>query len=801
MNEETIYYNTEYRKQIKALSKFNIFVKDRITKKNEIKEARLKKEKKLLAPLFYKILFNFYNLIKIIFNKWIYKSTYDLKLSLEFFFLEKTLKKKKLKIIFKNQLILEYFFNGFIYFFLIINWLWTDEWNKWASFTDLIEYNFFNIGIIIKYINNYFFEFIPFLMKSYNIILFNFFFDLEYSDNIINLYNIFSLNELNIFFILYNVKEIKLEHDKNITPEKKWKNIRTVLFDYLELDILNNYFFLSFFSFSIYEFYIMPNIYQIHYITVTFFEYWTNLIIEKNVDKYVFLKSQKKEEIFKFNTYNLKNLYIKIYKKKFFAIRVKYNLFLSNIDYFLFIKGYTFNIYIRNYEYFFEFVSHKKYFLKYNNPASINKTLLTMWNYDKLYKKILFLMKNDMNRKLDLFDIKRFEPFFNYYYRRNNFDSSYMIDLFFKDFNVRFLYKLKYSDPFFFSINKFFFFNLMDFSNMKNILESYKNVMATESVYEYRFANSAFKTMEEFILTIFKSPLENVIFFNEFYKESSYNIIHNIYKNIEKKYFFKDFFNFNKKKYWKHYFLFFKYFNRIFKIRIYFFKFNYLWDLIENEKGENLFKINVFSKFYDIFENKKIFKLLHKFKRKHFYKRWSIKNFFNILKYNSMFYLDIYNMYILFSGWLYEIAFFFRLMILVKIYNKFLHFFKLYNYYKYMISLKDFFFQLMHENVEYLLVYLYLYSLKIKNSNNFYFLNIKNKINNNFIYRKYMLNSWLEFDYFNDLFDDLDRFEKENYSLKLSKWILRYFYEKSELHMFYSEALNNNYENKKRLFI
>ena len=107
----------------------------------------------------------------------------------------------------------------------------------------------------------------------------------------------------------------------------------------------------------------------------------------------------------------------------------------------------------------------------------------------------------------------------------------------------------------------------------------------------------------------------------------------------------------------------------------------------------------------------------------------------------------------------------------------------------------------MHENVEYLLVYLYLYSLKIKNSNNFHFLNIKNKINNNFIYRKYMFNSWLEFDYYNDLFDDLERFEKENYSLKLSKWILRYFYEKSELHRFYSEALNNNYENKKRLFI
>jgi hypothetical protein len=100
--------------------------------------------------------------------------------------------------------------------------------------------------------------------------------------------------------------------------------------------------------------------------------------------------------------------------------------------------------------------------------------------------------------------------------------------------------------------------------------------MAIDSVYEYRFANSAFKTMEEFILTIFKSPLENLIFFNEFYKEGSYNIIHNIYKNIEKKYFFKDIYNYYNFKYLKHYFFIFRLFNRIFRTRIYFFKFNYL---------------------------------------------------------------------------------------------------------------------------------------------------------------------------------------------------------------------------------
>jgi hypothetical protein len=58
-------------------------------------------------------------------------------------------------------------------------------------------------------------------MKSYNSLLSTFFFDLDFSANIVNLYNIFLFNELDIFFVLYNIKDIKLEHDKNITPKKK----------------------------------------------------------------------------------------------------------------------------------------------------------------------------------------------------------------------------------------------------------------------------------------------------------------------------------------------------------------------------------------------------------------------------------------------------------------------------------------------------------------------------------------------------------------------------------------------------
>jgi hypothetical protein len=120
MKQEKIYYNTEYRKKIKALSKFNIFIKDRLGKKDVIQEPRLKKKRELVGPLIYKNLSKFYKLIQQIYNRIIYKINYDLKLNLKFFYLNKFLI-KKFYMFFKNQLILEYFFNGVIYFLLIIN--------------------------------------------------------------------------------------------------------------------------------------------------------------------------------------------------------------------------------------------------------------------------------------------------------------------------------------------------------------------------------------------------------------------------------------------------------------------------------------------------------------------------------------------------------------------------------------------------------------------------------------------------------------------------------------------------------
>jgi hypothetical protein len=236
-------------------------------------------------------------------------------------------------------------------------------------------------------------------------------------------------------------------------------------------------------------------------------------------------------------------------------------------------------------------------------------------------------------------------------------------------------------------------------------------------------------------------------------------------------------------------------------MRTYFFKFNYLWKLMRDEETENILKINIYSNFFDYFERKRMFIMLQKFKRLHFYKRWSIKKLFKILKYNSMFYLDICSNSILFNGWLYEIMFFSWYLTIVNLYNKFLNFFDFLDNYKYVISFKDFYFQLIHENIEYVLLFIFIFLKKIKINNTFNFINRSNMIYNNFIYRKYTLYTWLEYDYYDNLFDELDTFKKEVYSEKLSQWILRYFYTKAESYQFYSESLNNRYINKKRLFL
>jgi hypothetical protein len=266
-----------------------------------------------------------------------------------------------------------------------------------------------------------------------------------------------------------------------------------------------------------------------------------HFIIEFNYKSYINL-TKKERFKFKFESKNLKNLDIKIFKKNFYSIRVKYNLFLSNIDYFIFIKDFTYNFYIRNCSYFFEFASQRKFFLKYNNPASVNKGSLNMFDYDKLYKKTLLFAPNNINNDFNLYNTTRVEPFFNFYQKKN---KNVIINLFLKNFNIKFLHKLNKSDHFYFSINKFFDFNLIDFYNLKNRLESYKDVMAIKSAYEYRFANSSFKTMDEFMLTIFRTSLENYLYFDELFKNFNYIIVFSIFKDFEKKYFLQDFFNIN----------------------------------------------------------------------------------------------------------------------------------------------------------------------------------------------------------------------------------------------------------------
>lgn len=795
MKSNKIYYKTEYRKKIKALSKFNIFIKDRISKKDVIQEVKQKKKKSLLGPILYKNCYNLYDIISKLYNKWVYKRKYNIKYSLYFLCLRVSLNKKW--NFFKNQLVFESLFNGFIYFFLVVNWLWVSEWNKWISLTNIVEYSFFTIDIILKFVKKNHDDYIPSLSKYYNTILFSFFYNINCFNNFVNLYNMYLFDSLDIFFALYNIEEFKLEYEKSITDKKKWKDIRKASFYYLDKDILNDYYNISFFTFCIYEFNVVFSEYNLYFLTLKFFEYWVNCIIEFNNRLYLV---EKKKELFKFNLNNLKNVDIKIYRNNFFPIRVKYNLFISNIDYFIFLKFFTYNFYIRSCNYFFEFASHRKYFLIYhNNPASINKGSLATWDNDKLYKSLLILLPHNINKNFNFYNMKELDLFSSFFYRKYDKKIREIMQYFGDDFNIRFLHKLKNSSNYLFSINKFFNYNLIDFYNLKNKVESYKNVMAINSVYEYRFANSSFKTMEEFLITIFKTPLEYYRYFSDLYKNFSYNVIFNIFNKYKKYFFFEDLFNCDKISKLTFYLHFLRFFCRLFNVKIFFFKYNLLWDLIENERHENLLKIKVFSKFYDFFEKKKIFIFLKKIKKKNYINKWSIQKFFNIIKYNSMFYLDIYSMNILFSGWIYEILFSFRYMLFVNIYNKFVDLNQPFDNYKFIVSLKDFYFQLIIENIELFLIIMFFFKKNLMR--NYLFLNKKNKISNNFIYRKYTLFTWLNYNYYNDVFDDLESFCKDLYSEKLNKWILRYFYNRSELYMFYSESLINSYINRKRILL
>lgn len=327
---DKIYYNTEYRKKVKSLSKFNIYIKDRISKKDVIQEVKLTKKKILFVPLIFKKLFSryFYKLIENFYNVSIGRTSYNFGFVLRFYTGKK---KEKLHVYMKNQLVLEFFFNGVIIYLFILNWLWTNEWNKWISLTEILDHNFFDLKIIIKYIYDYFSEFFSLIVGPYNELFKGFFFDLTFNETFINVYNLHIFNFLKVYYFLFNIEEIKFEHDTNFVKKKDWKNIKKATFDFFGLDTLNDYFNLSFFSFSIYEFNIMSFFYKYNYVTVIFFEYWIDVIMEKNYNEYNILD-------FEFKTFNLKNLQTKVLYKKNFAARIRYNLFLSILIISFFIR-------------------------------------------------------------------------------------------------------------------------------------------------------------------------------------------------------------------------------------------------------------------------------------------------------------------------------------------------------------------------------------------------------------------------------------------------------------------------------
>jgi hypothetical protein len=124
---DKIYYNTGYRKKIKALSKFNIYVKDRISRKDIIYDKKIEKLKCFSIFLIDKTKDNYliYKLIKNKYDNIFYKKDYNLKIVFTFLkiYLNKFLKKKDIYVGLINQLSIIYLKSSIAYFFLIVNYI------------------------------------------------------------------------------------------------------------------------------------------------------------------------------------------------------------------------------------------------------------------------------------------------------------------------------------------------------------------------------------------------------------------------------------------------------------------------------------------------------------------------------------------------------------------------------------------------------------------------------------------------------------------------------------------------------
>lgn len=844
------YYNTVKRKWAKKWSLLNIFFKK---KKRNIYIIPKKKLYYIYPAVFYYkeyvFLFKFLEYIcNKLLNKRINKIIYF-----------KNLKKFKflnINNLFNNSNFFTYFISGFVYFFFIIFYLFNIYIEKQNfSLSKRFNKNFISINNFYCLVKNYYINFLNY-NKNWKYLLTALSFDIN---KILTFYNNFNLKaflSLNIFMLLLNIEELKFENDKCYINPLDWNKIRRLSFNFFSLNILKKNC-ISFFSFCIFELYIYNSFFN--FLNFEFFDYWIEVerensyFYEKNREDNWRYKNIKHNKIMENSIIDLYNLDYNFYSLNDFNLRIQYRIFIAWFNYIIYYKKMRYNLYIRNNVYFYNNFSKKYLFLDYNNPTSLNKTKIVMSKFDKIIKEkhLGLITLNDFNDEYSFYKISDYKTLYRFI-EKNNTEHFFFLDKFMKSFNIKFMINYFKSKIFRNFYRNFWKKNLFKFYFTDNVLNCYKLTMKIKSTYKFRQVNYPFSTIHQMVRIIFALPAENILYLNSKNKQITKSIFSDLFKKeFIPFYFFRDFLNYKNSSYFYSNLNLFKYMHKLSYLALYYFNPKFFYRLLNINKlpsdiisdyiisckkkvsksywkrrfnySEVLYNLHNLKK-----KNKKKSKILNiwdfNFILKYFYGEWrsfrtiancislkkkqkklnifdnlDLRMFYLLLNYNTGFHSTIYNSFNNYSI-LYglHISQFLKKTRFFNLLNKSNEIFKIGSYYKvvkYIPLLKNFYFQLLYEDKEYLLLIFFLLmkdnKLFINNSKNF--INIKFFFLNNFIYRNYTSLILFDSHYFDNMFNGLDIFKKDKYDKILTPFIYRKNFLNYEHLFFYSLNIKNNF--------
>ena len=502
--------------------------------------------------------------------------------------------------------------------------------------------------------------------------------------------------------------------------------------------------------------------------------YLSDILYEETVDKFKSIKESINDyynEMFDedYNELSLLKQNVNINKLDYysnmmsirsFMIKIPYAFFLWYTWYIIFYRNARYNLYVRSILFFEEYTSKKNYFILHNNPYGKNRTKITFFNFQKLWTVNHFKLyiEERFFNKWFLFYSSRFKYLKNFM-TNDYLDNKYSFNSILNDNNLNLLLKINKSEQFYDSIEfryiyEFYYDNLLDFVNSRRNTNGFKLMMRTrQSKFSKRFrlGLGKFYGFKAIIDAMYTLPYDLVFFYKSMNNFLSFDLLLDLYnEKFIDYYLLKDFYNFNNKIDYIKNTKIINFYNKLKYLSFYIidpFFLKFLWTHSFPRKLKNISRLSEYLSFNLVQRGIRRVKRLNVFNYDFFHHYLNWRTDTSTFSLVNNFYKDSMSAFLSLSNIIVKSRFL-NLLYKVKFTLNLNNLFIMHKIQRFVLLMKDFYFQLLDENIDTLL---YMFLLNIKKciilQNNIWS-HMSTIIDYNFLYRYYVYHFLFEYNYY-----------------------------------------------------